>query len=85
MRRDVTRLSVDLDREKAHELKTAAVESRMTSSDWVRSAIDAKLGTTAEDARLSRIESAYSRMNEDGRAWLEKCAEIAATAGSAKI
>ena len=46
-------------------------------TEWVLDAARAKLGETGEDARLARIAACYARMNEDGRAFLAECAQVA--------
>lgn len=71
--------ALNLDRDHLHEVKKAALDSRMSASDWIREAIAEKMSDgVTEDSRLAGIVGAYRGLNEDGRAWLAQCADIAA-------
>lgn len=58
----------------------AAYQMRQRRNDrtaWILKAIDEKLGTEPDDARLVELLACYDSLNDDGRAWLADAARAA--------
>ena len=58
----------------------AAYQMRQRRNDrttWIINAINEKLATVPDDARITEIVTAYESMNDTGKDWLHKAAGIA--------
>lgn len=55
------------------------------ASTFIRQAIDEKLERMGEGGEASELLDLFGKLNDDGRAWLLRCASIAATCDQTRV
>lgn len=81
------RINLELSHELYAKLRAATVGGTdgITITGFVRQAIEEKLGSQKTDLGLTAIAHQYERLNDEGKAWLLQCANIAADSDTTRI
>lgn len=73
-----TTISLVIDKEYYQEVvKPTAADQRISANELIRRAIEAYISEIPRDKRLAKITGAYSGLNDQGKAWLLECSQVA--------